>query len=1440
MTNQIDEVLDDFYPYTMVEKDVASETMKIWFFETEGNRTFSVRMMRPEKNEVFEARVGVELKVSECNPQTLRVKDTSTPPSNIVKFYSTVVKIVQEVIDVDSYASKKKAYMMAIPVSYFDRVQRFALRVAKQKLRASIGNLYFEPTPRTTGRNTDYYCMFMGRRGFDMAKIIKPDVTFTMKAYNLDTLTPSAATSATSAASVASVATSINQGTSSPAISLSDKKVALQMFTECFVSLVLMYNYSKTAKATFTSEGQVKFDNIKEGVNKEPSISIKHLVHSYGLNSDSVSDFTKMIYRLKTRTDTVLDINLFTATVSKFLTSHNITVPQYFNKLFTSLDVKSFLTDVNTEAKTPLFKSCYTEYKTETSKPMIPVVDPEHIYQNMKGYMSWPDINTLITNLYGFSFFSGTKCKIPSEKVKIFFKDANLITEEGASLAVYFVGYVNTADKNIVDENDDIVGVRYSSNVLRSQNIDPVDKQRFLEHVITMFKLKMINLAYITQIFEFFDMFSHVSSYSPKFVDFQSAKDWWNLMTSNSLTNINGYLPQLLKVFLNPGLDVNLLLLWYIHGVRPSYILSNKQAYDDNCFNSLKSVYDKDPSTISQFEPALSTDMRLKLGIDIDKTDLSLYLSKYQIDDYNRRSEIKVNDISKTIDAIYASPDFRSYTVSGYVRIAVQFDLKTFDEVKVKKFFSDYPDAAVNFLTISDGYLYNYESTIGPYLKTLISSGVIQLMIEHRKKISSLIKGRGDFLCWFETIQAIQNKKPVPSDYILDMAPSDNAYLYVESDVNTRALLYIATKESYGVGSDINVDACINDMLSEPWIAQIQDVINRWVSNSVDVTSKTFFSILTSSRSRDIPYVDEYTKIVKNFIVSKIGVYLSSDSYLRVSLPCVLQGVDKFNHVVDNIRSKIMSSEFKLQVLSDTEIQKQFLDKVDPTNVTQTSKFLLNLFKVLGHSNEIATVIEPMYDAFIDKLIKVNFRSYTKEITLILDYYSDNEKFNELKSKTLKKIHQSGNLSVLVSSVDKSILSTLVNIVDLDDKQLISDFADSIVENFKYGPELVRQIFLPVITSSAVMSDMMSSEIKPMINLTVDRVKQILSFNKIDVKALDLKIRKSPKETYGQMFERLIDQIEQSNSKLPEQKVTVLNESDDELELKSIQISKSRNNKHGKAELRILKSWDANVVFPEYDAYASAHPNRTVKRQMYHCTGSVAASMVLRCGFTIIPSSDPSAVGRMLGDGIYCTNVIDKAQQYLGDNGYSRAEGTTGYVFEMEVQYDKRHPRDKLTLRDPQFDWAAAGLGGDNIRSPEWALLDPKSQVKIYRVHKAVIISQQQMERLRTKHDSKVNETKYIESKMSSYLKSHLTEAAKSTVMFTFGDGQVPVEPGKTQWFDTVNLKQGMQWDYSMQGPMLCVDNNLGLSGHYMIPDTNQLKTDDPEHILPMIYNLFK
>ena len=75
--------------------------------------------------------------------------------------------------------------------------------------------------------------------------------------------------------------------------------------------------------------------------------------------------------------------------------------------------------------------------------------------------------------------------------------------------------------------------------------------------------------------------------------------------------------------------------------------------------------------------------------------------------------------------------------------------------------------------------------------------------------------------------------------------------------------------------------------------------------------------------------------------------------------------------------------------------------------------------------------------------------------------------------------------------------------------------------------------------------------------------------------------------------------------------------------------------------------------------------------------------------------------------------------------------------------------------------------------------------------------------------------------------------------MFTFGSGVVPTAPGVKQMFDKVVLKPGMQWDYSGQGPMLCVDNTLGYSGHWMIPDTDQLLKDDPEHILPIIYKLF-
>lgn len=55
--------------------------------------------------------------------------------------------------------------------------------------------------------------------------------------------------------------------------------------------------------------------------------------------------------------------------------------------------------------------------------------------------------------------------------------------------------------------------------------------------------------------------------------------------------------------------------------------------------------------------------------------------------------------------------------------------------------------------------------------------------------------------------------------------------------------------------------------------------------------------------------------------------------------------------------------------------------------------------------------------------------------------------------------------------------------------------------------------------------------------------------------------------------------------------------------------------------------------------------------------------MILRHGFKVIKSKDGIKACRMLGDGIYFSNVLDEVASYVGDmntnnNGYGRLYGS--------------------------------------------------------------------------------------------------------------------------------------------------------------------------------------
>lgn len=192
--------------------------------------------------------------------------------------------------------------------------------------------------------------------------------------------------------------------------------------------------------------------------------------------------------------------------------------------------------------------------------------------------------------------------------------------------------------------------------------------------------------------------------------------------------------------------------------------------------------------------------------------------------------------------------------------------------------------------------------------------------------------------------------------------------------------------------------------------------------------------------------------------------------------------------------------------------------------------------------------------------------------------------------------------------------------------------------------------------------------------------------------------------------------------------------------------------------------------------------------------------MILRYGFKVIKTSDPSVVGRMLGDGIYFSNKIDKVTQYVSNSGYSRQHGQKGYVMEMDTNLGTRNR-----------DYRAAGVDGrDNIRSPEWCVVDPKAQLRITRVYEVTLVSKRTV-------DQHLNEgVQYTGLKgFKQHLKEEVVQDLGNSTSFVFRDGMIPIVDYETSAVSYVDFEEALSkklidedmFDVSAQGPVIVFRN---------------------------------
>ena len=378
----------------------------------------------------------------------------------------------------------------------------------------------------------------------------------------------------------------------------------------------------------------------------------------------------------------------------------------------------------------------------------------------------------------------------------------------------------------------------------------------------------------------------------------------------------------------------------------------------------------------------------------------------------------------------------------------------------------------------------------------------------------------------------------------------------------------------------------------------------------------------------------------------------------------------------------------------------------------------------------------------------------------------------------------------------------------------------------------IKRHMLDTATGFSLMDDMKDklyakeSLVRPLFQLDANRIQQVLAYNNISIPT----VRANSIE--GQSITHLKKVVKKFSEEVSYPRVTKTNPDDknrnEYLERKSVEYDRFNRYRHGQIAVKFLDEFDVNIAqqVKGFEEFRKSKPGTEVIRPAFHGTGSVAASMILRFGFAVIKSNDSSVVGRMLGDGIYFSTVLDKVSQYVSDHGYTRGKGTKGYIFQMEA-----------ALGEKNKDYRAAGLGSDAIKSPEWCVFTPNKQLKIVKAYLVEIIEKSEMDRMKSKY-SVAESIMKIET-FKEFINEASTPEMSHTTTFVFMDGMIPT--GKTtrvDFEDWTSPSGKVRMEPSGMGPMIIIDHDGMESESFCVNNTQTFMQDEFEldKFLGMVY----
>lgn len=311
--------------------------------------------------------------------------------------------------------------------------------------------------------------------------------------------------------------------------------------------------------------------------------------------------------------------------------------------------------------------------------------------------------------------------------------------------------------------------------------------------------------------------------------------------------------------------------------------------------------------------------------------------------------------------------------------------------------------------------------------------------------------------------------------------------------------------------------------------------------------------------------------------------------------------------------------------------------------------------------------------------------------------------------------------------------------------------------------------------------------------------------------------------------------------KLEEQAISEVPTSDEQLEKLSVVYNRFNRYKHGGIAVRIHKVFNVNISsqqigWKEYlDEIAPAIKAGTYyhKFPQFHGTASLPASMILRYGFSVIDKklaqeAGIKYAGRMFGDGIYSSNVIDKVSQYINDDaptGVSRRRGVIGYVFEMDTHGSSWGRKCDVLSADFSTGGTGEFPGEDmSLVSPEWVWRYANKQCKIKRCFEVELINKDEMDELVSKHKDVMEEIgRYSFKDYLLYEADEKIEAfkLKNYASFTFMDNIVPVGNGNfvdlnEEPESNLKLPAGTTIDHGMYGVTIMFNSKENFSARLL------------------------